>query len=178
VATDGKTWILTGSLENFRINAERGFDVIGFKERRRRQAEQMAPGDEIVFYVTGVQEFGGIARVTSEMYEDRTPIWPGTKAAASPPDQPLPSANNAAGKQKLKKHPEPYPWRVDAEPVIVLEEEDFVPARELVGELEHAAKWPAEHWHLAFQGQLRTVSDHDAALLRERLGAAVRTASQ
>jgi len=156
VATDGKTWILTGSLENFRINAERGFDVIGFKERRRRQAEQMAPGDEIVFYVTGVQEFGGIARVTSEMYEDRTPIWP----------------------QGKKKHPEPYPWRVDAEPVIVLEEGDFVPARELVGELEHAAKWPAEHWHLAFQGQLRTVSDHDAALLRERLGAAVRTASQ
>jgi EVE domain len=150
VATDGKTWILTGSLENLRINAERGFDVIGFKERRRRQAEQMAPGDEIVFYVTGVQEFGGIARVTSEMYEDRTPIWP----------------------QGKKKHPEPYPWRVDTEPVVVLEEEDFVPARELVGELEHAAKWPAEHWHLAFQGQLRTVSDHDAGLLRERLGAA------
>ena len=70
-----KTWILTGSLENFRINVERGFDVIGFKERRR-QAQEFEPGDEIVFYVTGVQEFGGIARVTSEMFEDRTPIWP------------------------------------------------------------------------------------------------------
>ena len=159
MATDGKTWILTGSLENFRINAERGFDVIGFKERRRRQAEQMAPGDEIAFYVTGVQEFGGIVRVTSEMYEDRTPIWPGTKAAASP-----------------KNLPEPYPWRVDAEPVVVLEEEDFVPARELVGELEHAAKWPAEHWHLAFQGQLRTVSDADAQLLEQRLAEAARHA--
>ena len=33
-----KTWILTGSLENFRINVERGFDVIGFKQRRRLQA--------------------------------------------------------------------------------------------------------------------------------------------
>ena len=30
-----KTWILTGSLENFRVNAKRGFYVIGFKERRR-----------------------------------------------------------------------------------------------------------------------------------------------
>jgi hypothetical protein len=38
VAGDAKSWILTGSLENFRINVERGFDVIGFKERRRRQA--------------------------------------------------------------------------------------------------------------------------------------------
>ena len=149
--TDAKAWILTGSLENFRINVERGFDVIGFKERRRRQAEQMEPGDEIFFYVTGVQEFGGAARVRSEMYEDRTPIWP----------------------QGRKKEPEAYPWRVDAEPAVVLEEEDFVPAIELVGELEHTQRWPAEHWHLAFQGQLRTISEHDAELLRERLGAAV-----
>ncbi|MEK6277110.1 MAG: EVE domain-containing protein [Actinomycetota bacterium] len=144
------TWILTGSLDHFRINAERGFDVIGFKERRRRQAEQMRPGDEIVFYVTGVQEFGGIARVASEMFEDRTPIWP----------------------QGRKKVPEDYPWRVDAEPVVVLDEEQFVPAVELVGDLEHAQKWPAEHWHLAFQGQLRTVGEADAGLLRSRLQAA------
>ncbi len=68
-----KTWILTGSLENFRINVERGFDVIGFKQRRRLQAREFEPGDEIVFYVTGVQAFGGIARVTSEMFEDTDP---------------------------------------------------------------------------------------------------------
>ena len=150
--SDGKTWILTGSVENFRINAERGFDVIGFKESRRRQAEAFEPGDEIVFYVTGVQAFGGIARVTSTMFEDRAPIWP----------------------QGKKKRPEPYPWRVAAEPQLVLDEDDFVPAETLVGELEHIAKWPAEHWHLAFQGQLRTVGDADATILRARLEAAAR----
>ena len=149
-----KTWILTGSLENFRINAERGFDVIGFKHRRRLQAQQFAPGDEIVFYVTGVQAFGGIARVASEMFEDRTPIWPQGK----------PASKNST--------PEPYPWRVEAEPVVVLAEEDFVPVEELVGALEHVAKWPLEHWHLAFQGQLRTIGESDASLLRERLAAA------
>ena len=148
----GKTWILTGSLENFRINVERGFDQIGFKQRRRRQAEEFQPGDEIVFYVTGVQAFGGIARVSSEMFEDRIPIWPASTAAT----------RTAA---------EPYPWRVRAEPVLILDEGDFVPAEELVGELEHVAKWPAEHWHLAFQGQLRTISNADAALLRERMRA-------
>jgi predicted RNA-binding protein len=145
------TWILTGSLENFRINVERGFDLIGFKERRRLQAAEMTPGDEIVFYVTGVQAFGGIARVRSEMFEDREPIWP----------------------QGRKKHPEAYPWRVEAEPVTILEERDFVPAEELATELEHVRKWPPEHWHLAFQGQLRTVGDADAALLRERIASAV-----
>lgn len=149
------TWILTGSLENFRINVERGFDVVGFKERRRNQALEFEPGDEIVFYVTGVQAFGGIARVTSEMFEDRTPIWP----------------------QGKKKHPEAYPWRMEAEPVVVLDEDAFVAAESLLDELEHVRKWPAKHWHLAFQGQLRTVSEADARVLGERIAAAAGAAA-
>jgi EVE domain-containing protein len=152
-ADGAKSWILTGSLDNFRINVERGFDVIGFKERRRRQAEEFDPGDEIFFYVTGVQAFGGIARVRSEMFEDRNPIWPGYKGSRPP---------------KGKK-PEEYPWRVEAEPILILSEEAFVPAEELVTELEHARKWPADHWHLAFQGQLRTIGRADGHLLRKRL---------
>lgn len=147
-----KTWILTGGVENFRIYAERGFDVIGFKEGRRRQAESFEPGDEIVFYVSGLQVFGAVARVRSAMFEDREPIWP----------------------QGKKRKPEPYPWRVEAEPVVVLAEDSFVPAEEMVGKLEHISKWPAAHWHLAFQGQLRVVGENDAAILRERIGSATR----
>jgi predicted RNA-binding protein len=150
------TWILTGSLENFRINVERGFDVIGFKERRRRQAAEFEPGDEIVFYVTGVQAFGGIARARSEMFEDRTPIWPSGK----------------------KKYLEEYPWRVEAEPVAILGEDEFLPAEDFVTELEHISQWPPEHWHLAFQGQLRTIGEADAALLRERIGSALAVHSE
>ena len=146
------TWILTGSVENFRINVERGFDVIGFKERRRNQAGAFAPDDEIVFYITGEQAFSGIVRVRSEMFEDRTPIWP----------------------QGAKKQPEDYPWRVEAEPLAILDEEAFVAVDSLLDELEHVRRWPAEHWHLAFQGQLRTVSAADAKLLRQRIEAAAR----
>jgi hypothetical protein len=141
-----KTWILTGSLDNFRTTRERGFSVIGAKEGRRRLAEQIETGDRIVLYVTGVQAFGAIVRVTGEMYEDRTKIWPGKP-----------------GK------PDPYPWRFETEPELVLDEEAFVPAVELAGRLEHVRKWPAEHWQLAFQGQLRTVSDADSELLERRL---------
>jgi predicted RNA-binding protein len=146
-------WILTGSLENFRINVERGFDVIGFKEGRRRQAEQFEPGDEVFFYVTGEKAFGGIARVKSEMFEDRARIWPGKKGKA-----------------------EAYPWRVEAEPVLILPEDRFVPAEELATELEHVRKWPPDHWHLAFQGQLRTIGEADAELLRERLASQIAAA--
>ena len=60
----GKTWLLTGSLDNFRVTREHGFRVIGAKEGRRRMAETIEPGDRIVFYLTAIQAFGGIVRVT------------------------------------------------------------------------------------------------------------------
>jgi hypothetical protein len=162
-ADDPTSWILTGSLENFTINVQRGFDVIGFKERRRRQAMEFEPGDEIFFYVTGVQAFGGLARVTSEMFEDRAMIWPASKRRPR-----TPSPDNKG---------EAYPWRVEAEPVLVLSEEEFIPAEDLAGELEHVRKWPSEHWQLAFQGQLRAISKADAALLRRRLSSRTATAA-
>ena len=148
-----KTWVLTGSLDNFRATREHDFRLIGAKEGRRRMAEQIEPGDAIVFYVTGVQAFGGMVRVTGEMYEDRTKVWPGKP-----------------GKPDL------YPWRFETEPVLILDEDEFVPAEGLALELEHVRKWPADHWHLAFQGQLRTVSDADAELLEKRLAEAARRA--
>lgn len=146
-----KTWILTGSPENFAATRERGFSVIGMKELRRNMAEQIEPGDEIVFYLTRIKSFAGVVRVTSEMYEDRTKIWPGKPGKV-----------------------DPYPWRFETEPVLILDEGDYVPAEELAPELEHVRKWPLQHWTLAFQGQLRTVSAADAALLGERLREAAR----
>ncbi len=148
MAGKSTTWVLTGSLENFRATREGGFRLIGAKEKRRRIAERIGLGDKIVFYVTGVQAFGGVVRVTSEMFEDRAKVWPAKQAKV-----------------------DAYPWRFQTAPVVVLDEESFVPAVELAGELEHVAKWPAEHWHLAFQGQLRSVSERDAKLLEGRIRA-------
>ena len=149
-----QTWILTGSLDNFRATRDHGFELIGAKEGRRGMAEQIEPGDRIVFYVTGVQAFGGIVRVTGEMYEDRTKVWPGKPGKV-----------------------DPYPWRFATEPETILDEDAFIPVVELAGELEHVAKWPAEHWHLAFQGQLRTVSEADSKLLESRIRAGAGAAS-
>jgi hypothetical protein len=119
------------------------------KERRRRQALEMEPGDRIVFYLTGIGRFAGSVLITSEMFEDRTKVWPGKP-----------------GK------PDPYPWRFETEPEVILEDDRFVPAESVRDELEHIRKWPAEHWKLAFQGQLRPVSDADADVLMDRLRAA------
>jgi hypothetical protein len=149
-----RTWILTGSPENDAATAERGYSVIGLKERNRNRALEIAVGDRIVLYATRVMAFAGSIRVEGELYEDRTPIWPGKPGKV-----------------------DAYPWRFATAPELVVPETDWVPAESLVGELEHIARWPAEHWKLAFQGQIRAVSDHDADLLVERLGVAAGTAA-
>lgn len=148
-APEHKTWVLTGSIENLRATRERGFTLIGAKEGRRGMAEQIEPGDRIVFYVTKVQAFGPIVTVTSEMFEDRAKVWPGKPGKV-----------------------DPYPWRFETEPVVVLEEDELVDAEPLAPRLEHVRKWPAEHWQLAFQGQLRTIGERDAELLEREIRAA------
>lgn len=144
-----RTWILTASPENHEATREHGFSVIGIKERNRARALQIEPGDRIVLYLTKVMAFAGSIVVTGEMYEDRTKIWPGKPGKA-----------------------DAYPWRFPTEPEIALDEEDWIPAEQLSTKLEHIKKWPQEHWKLAFQGQLRTVSDADAKLLLKRMKAA------
>ena len=150
-----RTWILTGSPENHAATAARGYTLIGMKERRRNQALEMEPGDRIVLYATRMKAFAGAIRLVSGMFEDRAQVWPGKPGA-----------------------PDPYPWRFAAEPELVLPEADWLPAEDVKDDLEWIRKWPAEHWTLAFQGQLRIVSAHDARVLLDamaaRTGAAIR----
>jgi len=144
-----RTWILTGSPENFAVTRERDFSVIGLKERRRRQALEIEQGDRIVFYLTRVMAFAASVRIAGELYEDRTPVWPGKPG-----------------------RPDPYPWRFATEPEWILEEHAWIEAESLVEQLEHIRKWPREHWKLAFQGQLRALGDADAELLSTLLAGA------
>ena len=144
-----KTWVLTGSPDNYAATRAHGYRVIGVKERNRNRALQMAVGDRIVLYLTQVQAIAASIRITGELYEDRATVWPGKPGKA-----------------------DPYPWRFPTEPELIVDEDEWIPAESLVGTLDHIAKWPAEHWTIAFQGQLRIVSEHDTAVLLDRLRAA------
>jgi hypothetical protein len=141
-----RTWILTGSPENYAATAERGFTVIGLKERNRNRALEIEPGDRIIFYLTTVKAFAASVRVEAELYEDREPIWPGKPGKA-----------------------DTYPWRFLTSPELVLDEPDWIPAESAADQLEHVGKWPREHWTLAFQGQIRPISDQDARVLLDRM---------
>src|SRR3712207_5837927 len=113
------TWILTASPENHAATAERGFSLIGLKERNRNRALEIERGDVIVRYLTRVMRFAGAIRVVGDLFEDRAKVWPGKPGKA-----------------------DAYPWRFPTEPVVALEEDEWVPAEELAAQLEHGRKWP------------------------------------
>ncbi len=140
------------SPDNFARTRELGASMQGFKTRQRKKVmEQMAPGDRLVWYLTGVQAFGGTATVASTGFEDHDVIW-------------------------RSKPGEDYPWRVKLRAAHLLPEDDWVPSHVIAPGLAYVQKWPAEHWKLAFQGNLHLIPDTDFDALAKALKPAKRRA--
>ena len=139
-------WIVVGSPDNFERTKALGFTVQGLKSRHRRKAERMAKGDRLVWYITGDQAFAGTATIQGEYFEDHEPIW-------------------SSGRKK----DEDYPWRVPISADIVLERPEWVDAEGPARRMAHVAKWPAEHWRLAFQGNVHEISREDFEIVLEAL---------
>jgi len=143
-------WIVVGSEENMRIAEGRGFDIFGFKSTRRREVAQMQAGDKLIFYLTKIMKFGGLAEVTSEYFEDHEKVF-----------------------RSDKKPKEDYPFRVNVKPEIVLTPEQYLDVKEIAPRMAYTKKWPAEHWRLAFQGNLHQIPSEDFEMIAGEMKAAV-----
>ena len=151
--TDPQYWVIVGSPENFAKTREMGFTIQGLKSRHRKKAERMNPGDKFVYYLTGAKAFAGISTVKSPYRESHERIW----TSGDP-----------------KKAAEDYPFRLDIEPDLILNEGDFVDAQPIARQMDYAKKWPAENWTLAFQGNVHLIPESDYLLIRAALEAAHR----
>lgn len=52
-----------------------GAGVTGFRQGRWKTVQQIQPGDYLLCYLTGVSRWIGVLEVTSEPFQDDTPIW-------------------------------------------------------------------------------------------------------
>ena len=138
-------WMVVSSPDNFRKTREHNFSIQGLKSRHRRRVESMRVGDRVLYYVTGRMGFAATVTVASPMYEDHTPIW------------------------RSARRDEDYPWRVHIRPDIVLDEADWVPAKEIAYRLDYVRKWPPEHWTLAFQGHIHMLNRNDFAVIEDAM---------
>jgi hypothetical protein len=133
------------STDNFARTRDLGATMQGFKTRQRKNVmERMQPGDRLVWYLTKVQAFGGTATVASQGFEDHELIW-------------------------RSKPGEDYAWRVKLRDAHLYTEEQWVPSHVVGPGLEYVQKWPAEHWKLAFQGNLHLIPDADFETLAAAL---------
>src|SRR6266699_475620 len=105
-ARNAQYWMIVSSLENYRKSQERSFTLQGLKTRHRRRAEMMKPGDRLLYYVTGRMVFTAIGTVCSAMFEEHTHVWRSTR------------------------RDEDYPWRVRIQSDAVLDEGEWMPAKE------------------------------------------------
>ena len=143
-------WMVVSSPDNFRKTREHGFSIQGLKSRHRRRVETMRVGDRVLYYVTGRMGFAATVTVASPMYEDHTPIW------------------------RTARRDEDYPWRVHIRPDHILDESDWVPAKEIAYRLDYVRKWPPEHWTLAFQGHIHLLNRNDFAIIEDAIASNAR----
>lgn len=144
-----QAWIVVGSPDNFELMRERGFDVCGFKASRRRQSEEMRPGDRLVYYLTGVVQFGGIVEVTSEMFEDTSDF----------------------GLRSKSKPGEEYPFRIRTKPFLIPPPGQYVEVREVTDLLDKTRALGPQKLGIAFRGNLHRISDADYGQIERLLAA-------
>lgn len=136
-------WLLVNTSTNFEVIKAK--NITAMKSRRKNYATQVKPGDKVVFYLTKLQAFAGAAEFTSTFTEDHSKLF------------------------VSEKKNEDYPWRFKIKPEVMLDKEKAVPAESLKDRLEYVKKWPAEHWKLAFQGNVHVIGEADYKTIKSAL---------
>lgn len=138
-------WMIVTSLENFRITRGLGFTVQGLKPQHQRKMQRIGHGDRILYYIGGARYFAATATATSRYFEDSSPVW--KKEGASD-----------------------LTFRVRIQPEMVLDEEEFIDARQVAPRLDYVRKWAPEDWYRAFaQSNLHLLPKKDFLLVEEEM---------
>ncbi len=138
-------WMIVTSPENFEMMRSRGFKVQGLKANHHRKAQRIEPGDCILYYVGHNRFFGATARATSRYSEDPSPPW----------------KNDGMSK---------WAYKVDIEPEVVLNRDEYIDANQLAPRLDYVRKWTPETWYVAFaQTNLHLLPKKDFQLVEQEM---------
>src|SRR3989304_2232916 len=91
----------------------------GSASPRRREVAGRQPDDKLIFSLTKIMKFGGLAEVTSDYFEDHTKVF-----------------------KSEKKPQEDYPFRVNVKPEIVLTPEQYLDVKAIAPRMGNTKKWP------------------------------------
>jgi 5-methylcytosine-specific restriction enzyme B len=106
-------WLWTVPAEHFSVHLRTG--TLAVRRQGRRAAEAVRPGDRIVVYLSGRRVVAGLFEAVSGLFEDATPLVPGGH----------------------------YRHRVRVRPLVVLDEEVWLPYDAFAGKLSVLAEYAA-----------------------------------
>lgn len=138
-----KYWLLVTHPKNFDLMKKK--NIAAMKAKRKSFALSVEPGDKVVFYLTKIGKFGGLAEFTSKTREEKTKIF------------------------EEEKPGEVHPWRFDVKFEVKLSEDKYVPSENFKDKLAYLKKWPAKYWKLGFQGNIHEIPKEDWDTLRKGL---------
>lgn len=147
-------WIVVGGKEIYDTTRELGFTKHGLKSTRRKMVQQIQPGNTVTFYISGRKQLASMVRVTSPVVEEHTRTW-----------------------FSAKKPEELYPYRIGIEPLVILDEADWLDAEAFHDRFEWTQRWPRANWTLAYQGNLHEITEADYELLRADMERAARSSA-
>src|SRR3990167_9770018 len=133
-------WFLVTHPDNFEIMKAK--NIAAMKAKRRSFAQKVQVGDKVVFYLTKIGKFGGVAEFKSKFREEKSKIFP------------------------EEKENEVHPWRFDVKFEVKLYEDGYVPAEEFKDKLKYLKKWPSKYWKLGFQGNVHEIPKEDYETLK------------
>ena len=132
-------WLLVTHPANFKIMKLK--NIAAMKAKRKSFAEKVEVGDKVVFYLTKIGKFGGVAEFKSKFREDKSKIFTEEKPG------------------------ETHPWRFDVKFEVALSEDQYVSAENFKDKLKYLKKWPAKYCKLGFQGNVHEIPKEDYEIL-------------
>ncbi len=134
-------WMVVDTVENFQTTRDLGYTVFGVGPRYKRRAQRMHPSDRVLFYVKTICKWTATATISSNSFEDHTPIWKSTHKG------------------------DDFMYRVKITADVTPVEDDYIDALLLAPSLEYIKRWVPEEWPMAFQDRLHLLPQKDFRLI-------------
>ncbi len=134
-------WVDVFTLKTFREFRRAGERVTGFTERRWKSVQRIRKGDTLICYVRGKSCWIGALEVVSDAFRDSSPIWEDAL----------------------------YPCRVGVKPIIILEPEKAIAARDVLPSMKLLSRMRnPKRWGMAFRtSPVRLAAEDGDLLMRE-----------
>jgi predicted RNA-binding protein len=140
--SENNYYMIITSPEDFEIDLKNNLSIIGLPDRNKRAAKNFAVGDKIVFYISKMSLFGGIAEVTGEYYYHKKKIW--------------------------TDHYDLWPHRVSSKPLYLINDfNKMIFIKEIWDDLDFIKTKGS--WGVYVQGSFRKLSKHEFKVILQNL---------